>query len=156
MSLKSLFQPGASRWFAAAAIIAPISFLAAIPWLRHQPDALVYLFSGIAATITVIASMGLAVVKDNQMDEWHRSAARFSSQWGWLTGAALVALVIAIPPVRGLIVYIATRFADGAPVDPTAAFLMFTFGFMTVVMAQAACTMLLSVIWRARMSRPSE
>ncbi len=156
MSIRFLLQPGAGRWFGAVAFLAPVSFLSAIPWLREQPDAVVYLLAGIAATITIMASMGLAVIKDNQMDEWHRSAARFSSQWGWQVGAGLVVLVLALPPVHGVITRVATAFADGADVDPTAALMTFMFGFMTVVIAQTLCTLLLSFIWRRRMSRPSE
>ena len=156
MSIRFFTQPGAARWFAAAALLAPISFLSATPWLKSQPDGVVFLVGGIASTITIMASMGLAVIKDNQMDEWHRSAARFSSQWGWLSGAGLVVLLMALPPVHDLVTRIASIFADGAPVDPTATPMTFLLGAMAVVIAQTLCTLLLSWVWRTRMSRPVE
>lgn len=140
---------------ATLAVVSPISFIAAIPWLRQQPDVLVYIFAGIAATLTVAASFALAVLKDRELDEWHRSAARFSSQWGWLTGAGLVALLLALPPVHDLIVGLAASSAQVPEPDRQLVLLTFMFGFMAVVGAQMACTLLLSLIWRFWMSRSS-
>ena len=36
----------------------PVMFIAAIPWLKQQPESVVYLCAGIAATGTVVASFG--------------------------------------------------------------------------------------------------
>lgn len=140
---------------AAFAFIAPISFLVSIPWLKaQQSDALVYLCAGIAATLTILASFVLAILGDRKMDEWHRSAARFSIQWGWLGGSGFVALLLAIPPVQDLIASMASSFSNNGSIDREAAILIFTAGFMAVVVAQAICIQTLSVIWRTRMSRP--
>lgn len=134
-------------------VVPPIAIVAAIPWLRQQPDGLVFLLTGIAATLTVLASIALAVLNDRQIDEWQRSNARFSSQWGWTVGASLIALLLAVPAVRDLIVSGAAVWG-GVP-DPDARLVVttFTLGFVAVVVAQAVCTFLLSLGWHFWMSR---
>lgn len=131
----------------------PISFVAAIPWLRNQPEETVYLFSGIAATGTVLASFVLAVLKDKELDEWHRGAARFSNQWGWVAGGGLIAILQSLPAAQNLIVTLTTSVATGSePVRPQIIF-AFMLGFMAVIIAQMICTLVLSKGWRSWMSR---
>lgn len=144
---------GAKKWVLAAAIIAPISFLAAIPWLKEQSDGTVYLFAGIAATITVLCSFALSILEERKMDEWHRTAARFASQWGWITGSGIVALLLALPPFHDAIIAMAGSLARVAEPDRVLVLLAFTLGFMAVVLMQTICTWTLSVIWRSRKSR---
>lgn len=140
---------------AALAILAPVTFLLAIPWLKVQDsDALIYLFAGLAATTTVVASFVLAIMEDRKMDEWHRSAARFSNQWGWLAGGGLIALLMALPPVQNLILWFAQQVTKTDEIKREGAILIFASGFMAVMLAQVICVTLLTVIWRARMSRP--
>lgn len=145
------------RALIALGVVPPIVFLAAIPWLKQQPDALVFLFAGIASTLAVVAGFSFSVLADRQMDEWQRSNARFSNQWGWLAGISLVALLLALPPIHDLIVSIvswaATTFAHAPTPDREVALLTFTFGFITVVLAQIVCTVLLSIGWFSWMSR---
>ena len=138
------------------AVVPPFSFVAALPWLKQQPDELVFLFAGIASTLTVVASFLLAILQDRTLDEWNRSNARFSSQWGWTAGASLVALLLALPPFRDLIVSLAARWAQEPDPDQKLVLLTFTFGFMAVVVAQLVCTAVLSVgwaFWKSRSAR---
>lgn len=137
----------------AAAFGAPAVFLISLPWLKEQPDAVVYLFAGLAATVTVLASFALAIIKDRALDEWHRSATRFSSQWGWLTGGGVVALLLALPPFHDLIISLAARARAGGAPEEKIVLLAFTGGFMTLVLVQTLCTIALSIVWRAWMSR---
>ena len=134
-------------------VIPPIAIVAAIPWLRQQPDDLVFLLTGIAATLTVLASIALAVLHDRTIDEWQRSNARFSSQWGWTLGVSLVALLLALPPVRDLIVTGAAVWGGTPAPDSRLVITTFTFGFMAAVVAQVLCTLVLSLGWNAWMSR---
>lgn len=134
-------------------VLPPIAIFAGIPWLKQQPDSLVFLLSGIAAILTVVASFGVAILTDRQIDEWQRSAARFSGQWGWTIGAGLVALLLSFPPFRDLIVATVADWADVANPDQKLVVLAFAFGFGGVVIAQGLSTMLLSVGWALWMSR---
>lgn len=134
-------------------IAPPVAIVAAIPWLRQQPEGLVLLLTGVAAMLTVLSSLALAVLQDRKVDEWQRSNARFSSQWGWTVGASLVALLLALPPVHALIVSGAAIWGGTPNPDARLVITTFTFGFMAVVVAQAICTLLLSLGWSAWMSR---
>lgn len=132
----------------------PILFVVGIPWLKQQPDSVVYLCAGVAAVGTVVASLLLAMQKDRKLDEWHRSAARFSSQWGWLAGAGVIAILLSFPPVQNVIVAVSGSLGDVTAPDRTLVLMAFTVGFMSVVFAQMICTLLISAGWRFRMSRP--
>ena len=135
------------------AIGLPLSFVAGIPWLKQQPDSVVYLLAGLAATGTIAASFLLAIREDQKCDEWHRSAARFSSQWGWLAGAGAVAILLSVPPFQDAIVVTAGSLANVVDPDDKVALMAFTVGFMSVVFAQMIFTLLLSAGWRYWMSR---
>ncbi len=137
-------------------VVPPVSILVSIPWLKQQPDGVVFLLSGTAAALTVVASFVLAILHDRKIDEWERSNARFSSQWGWTTGAGLVALLLALPPFRDLIVSLVANLADVPNPDHKLVVLAFTFGFGGVVLAQGVCTTLLAlgwVFWKSRAPR---
>tara|TARA_R100000049_G_C1951998_1_gene100573 strand:+ start:581 stop:1069 length:489 start_codon:yes stop_codon:yes gene_type:complete len=151
--MNSSSTPRIKIWAMVAAIAAPILFVASLPWLQNLPDALIFLFTGIAATTTVVGSFVVAVFQDRKLDEWHRAAARFASQWGWLAGSGVVALLLALPPFHQLIMSVSGAAAGVATPDRTLVLLAFTFGFMTVVVAQMLCTVVLSFVWRARKSR---
>ena len=134
-------------------IIPPVSVIAAIPWLKQQPDNLVFLLTGTAAAVTVLASFAIALLADRSIDEWQRSNARFSSQWGWTAGAGIVAILLAIAPFRDWIVPMIANLADVPEPDHKLVVLAFTFGFGAVVLTQGVCTTLLSVCWTLWMSR---
>lgn len=151
MTTKS--NPRTKPLLMVAAILTPIAFLAAIPWLKDQPDGVVYLFAGIAATITVLCSFAIAVIEERKMDEWHRTASRFATQWGWLAGGGLVALLLALPPVHTAIIAASGALAQEANPDQGLVLMAFTLGFMAVIVAQMLCTLVLSMIWRHNKSR---
>jgi len=136
-------------------IVAPAAFLIAIPWLKQQPDNVVFLLAGIAATVAVVSSFVFAVLHDRQLDEWQRSNARFSSQWGWAAGSGLVALLLAVTPFRDFIVAWTTSLAEGPEANQKLVILAFTFGFGAVVIAQTVCTALFSIGWAFWKSRPA-
>lgn len=138
----------------ALTVLPPLSVLVAVPWLRHQPAAMVFLFTGVAAATTILASLALTALSDRSMDQWHRSAARFSSQWGWTAGSSLVALLIALAPIRELIVSWMVRVAPAPDPAHNLVLLAFVFGFMTVVIAQSLCALALNIGWRVWMTRP--
>ena len=134
-------------------IVPPVVFVAALPWLRQQSQGLVLLVTGVAATLTVVTSIALAILYDRTIDEWQRSNARFSTQWGWTIGGGVLALILILPPVRDLIISGAAIWGGTSNPDARLVITTFTFGFMATVLAQALCTILLSLAWGVWMSR---
>ncbi|MEJ0060792.1 MAG: hypothetical protein WDM79_14965 [Terricaulis sp.] len=139
----------------ALCVVPPIAFFASLPWLKQQPDALVFLVTGITTALVVVSSVVLAALHDRRMDEWQRSNARFSSQWGWTVGASVFVLVFALPPVQDLIVSSAAIWGGDPNPDRRLVLTTFAFGFMAVIAAQCLCTILLSVGWVYWKSRPT-
>lgn len=137
--------------FGALCIIPPIAFVLSIPWLKQQPDASVFLVTGITSILTILSSIALAVLQDRRLDEWQRTNARFSSQWGWTAGASLIAMLLAFPAFHDVIVSLAANFAPNP--DREMVLVTFTTGFMAVVFAQVFCTLLLSIGWTMWKSR---
>lgn len=140
--------------FLVVIMIAPTAaILMSIPWLKQQPDGLALLLTGVAGTLTVLASIALAVLNDRELDEWQRTNARFASQWGWTVGAGLLAMLLALPPVRGLIISGAAIWGGMPDPDARLVITTFTFGFMAAVITQVLCIALLSLGWHLWMSR---
>lgn len=141
----------------ALAFVPTIGFLAAIPWLKQQPPSTVFLAAGIVTVLAVAAGLTHSVLSDRAQDEWHRSGARFASQWGWLTGMCVVALLIALPPVHDLLFSVvswaAVNLAHAPVPDREVVLLTFTFAFVTVSIIQTISTMLLAIGWFSWMSR---
>ena len=131
----------------------PLCFLVAIPWLREQPQSVVYLFGGVAATGTVVSSFVLAVFKDQELDEWHRGAARFSRQWGWLAGGSIIAILQGVPAFRTVIMNITSSLTNSAGSPSAQVAFAFMLGFMAVILAQMICILALHKGWRFWMSR---
>ena len=134
-------------------IAPPIAVVAAIPWLKEQPEGVALLLTGIAGALTVLSSIALGILNDRKLDEWQRTNARFAGQWGWTVGAALLALLLALPPVHDLIVSGATIWGGTPNPDVRLVITTFTFGFMAAVVTQTICTALLSLGWHFWMSR---
>lgn len=139
----------------AVMVLTPLTFLASIPWLQDQPDATVFLLAGIAAAVTIGASFALSVMHDRQLDEWQRTNARFSTQWGWTIGSALIALLLALPPFRDWIVMTVAGIVEVSDPSTKLVILAFTFGFASVILAQGVSTALLSMGWTYWKSRPA-
>lgn len=131
----------------------PIAFLIAIPFLREQPDNIVFLITGAASFLVVSTSVALTILKERRADEWTRSGGRFSTYWGYIGGAGFIALLLNIPAFRDFIATTATAM-KGAPVDDTLVQMAFTAGFMASVLAQMVFILIFSLFWRIWMSRP--
>ena len=93
------------------------------------------------------------MLKDKDLDEWQRGAARFSNQWGWLAGSSLVAILQSFPAFRHLVIDAASGMAAGAGSSDQQIVFAFALGFVAVVLAQMLCILLLNQGWRFWMSR---
>lgn len=138
----------------AIAILLPVSFIIALPWIKTMPNSAASMLAGIASIGTVVSAMLLAILKDGDMDEWNRAAARFASNWGWPAGGAIIVGLISLPPVREGIVALNRVISPGDAPDDTNIMLGFVMGFMALMLAQVICTLAFNAFWRARMSRP--
>ena len=136
-------------------IAAPAALLLSLPWLKQQPQGTIFLLAGITAAIAVATSFAFAVLHDRQLDEWQRSNARFSSQWGWAAGTGMVALLMALPPFRDFVVAAVAAVAQAPEPNHKLVILAFAGGFAAVNLAQAFCTALLSMGWAFWKSRPA-
>jgi hypothetical protein len=136
-------------------IVPMVLLVASLPWLKQQPQGLIFLLAGTAASVSVVASVLLSVLQERRQDEWQRSMSRFANQWGWNAGVALVALLLAWPQVRDLIISWIAALAHASAPDRKLVLLAFVAGFMAVVLAQFACTVLLAMGWASWMSRPA-
>lgn len=130
-------------------IIPPISFFAALPWLRVQQDNVVYFWGGLASIITVLSSLALAIHQDRRMDEWLRTGTRFSVHWGYVAGCSFLAMMLALPQGRDLIVHVATQLSRTGQVDDKLVLLSFTGGFIACVFVQMVFIAIIGAIWRA-------
>jgi len=140
------------RILIALMVIAPVTFLSAIPWLRDGPEWITFLAAGMASFTLIAAAMAFAIIKDRQVDEWTRTGARFSGHWGMVVGGAAIALLLALPFFRDFITEILSHF-HGAPVDKQLVLITFTAGFMACMMAQSIAVLILGFFWRMWMSR---
>jgi hypothetical protein len=122
-----------------------IATAAAFPWLLQQPREMLVPLLGIAVTLIVVASFTFSVLSDRQTDEWNRSAARFSSQWGYMAG-----LILALLLIFPLSNWIASLVPDGYQAFVR---LGFGFSFLAVLIAQVVCVALLRVGWTLWKSR---
>ncbi len=134
-------------------VVPPITLFASLSWLKQQPDGVVFLLSGIAAALTVIASLLFGVLHDRRLDEWERANARFSSQWGWPIGTGLVALLLNVPAFRDWMVSAIANAANVPNPDQKLVILAVAFGFGAVVLTQGVCTMLVAIGWASWKSR---
>lgn len=141
-------------WLLFALCIVPgLSFVASMSWLKQQPQDLVFLLTGAAAAITIAAALTLGIIHDRGMDEWERSNARFSSFWGEAIGTSLIALLLAIAPVREAIVTTIGNWAGAANPDQKLVILAFTSGFIAVVLTKTLCMAFISIGWTYWKSR---
>lgn len=148
-------RPRLLALLAALCVIPPIVFVAALSWLKQQPDERVFLLTGITATVVITASFLLDVFFDRRLDEVQRSNSRFSVKWGWALASSLVALMLAFSPVHDLIVHWAGVWGDEPNPDRRLVLITFTFGFAAVVLTQTLCMVLLSIGWTFWKSRPA-
>jgi hypothetical protein len=124
---------------------AAIATAAAFPWLLQQPREMFAPFIAGVAILIVGLSIAFSVLADRRTDEWHRSATRFASQWGYQAG-----LLLALP----LIIWLNT-WIGSLPPDryPALVKIGVGIGFLAVIISQVVCVALLHLGWMLWMSR---
>lgn len=156
MSLRRPVRPRLYVLLAALCILPGLSILASFWWLKQQPDELVFLLTGIAGTVTILAGLALGIIHDRTIDEWQKSNTRFAGFWGEAVGTSLVALLLLLPAGREWIVSVVAQWADTPNPDSKLVILAFTFGFAALVTARIVCMAVLSTgwtLWKSRSAR---
>lgn len=155
MASHSQSRPRLYLLLLALCFLPGLSVVAAIPWLKTQPHDLVFLLTGIAAGVTIMASLALAILHDRSIGEWERSNSRFSVFWGDAVGTALVALLLSVPVFRDWVVSMVAMFSGRPDIDQQPVILAFVGGFIAVVLARVLCMALISIGWTFWKSRPA-
>jgi hypothetical protein len=155
MSPNSRARPRLVVLLVALCVVPIISVFASLQWLDQQPDETVFLITGAASALVIVAGNLLAILQERRMDEVNRTNMRFSTQWGWALGTSLVALLFGLPWFHDLIVPMIAGWADVLNPDRELVLLAFMAGLMAVVIAQTVSTGLLSVGWSLWKSRPA-
>lgn len=155
MSSRHQSRPRLYLFLLALCLVPGLSVVASIPWLKEQPDELVFLLSGIAATVTILASLLLAILHDRSMGEWERSNSRFSTHWGDAAGTSVVALLLSVPVFREWVVATVAAFAGTPDIDQKPVILAFVGGFMALVLTRIIFVAAFSIGWTFWKSRPA-
>lgn len=142
------------RVAAALAVITPISFVIAIPWLKAQPDPVVFMVTAIAVAAMVLASTIVTTRTFGDLDEWQRAGVHVAIRWGGIIGSGIAVIAVALPFVQRKVA-IAASALSGAATDVTTTTLAFTAGVCAVIMLQTVATMIMLFAWRIRMARPA-
>ncbi len=155
MASPSSTKPAHIAALAAPLVVAVIAFGAATPWLSRQDDTVVLTITGILALAVVAWSVVFAVVINRNLDEVQRAGERFALQWGVLAGGALVVALLVFPPFQSLVIASANRLGSGTPTTPDreSVLLAYTFGVISLVLAQALGAIIARLIWSWRMAR---
>ena len=136
----------------ALCIVPCVLILANLSWLKQQSDDLIFLITGIAGTVAILASLALSVLHDRGLGEWERSNLRFATFWGDAIGTSLVAFLLCVPAGREWIIAVVTHWADASRTDQLVV-LGFAFGFALVALARVVCLAALSISWTLWKSR---
>lgn len=131
-------------------------FLAAMPWLRHQSDTLVLVFTAAASVSVMGYSLFLSSRLQRHYDEVQIAAGGFAAARGWVWGAMSAVALLLVPPVANGLVDLANTLGTGSrhTSDRDAVRLALYIGFMFVVVLQLVAVIVASVIWQRRMDRP--
>jgi len=145
-------SPWTTRLLMVGMVVPPILFLGSMPWLRTLDTNLALLLAGIASVSVLVSSLALGIIKDQEAEEWERTSARFSGQWGYVVGGTFLAFLLNLPPFRNWVTSIASSLTNGATND-LHVILAFTAGFLACIIAQMIAILLIRLGWRAWMSR---
>lgn len=147
---------GRQAWLAGVAVLLPIAFFSALPWLKTKPDSVVLAFAAVAAIGTMLASALLALLRDSAADEWQRSGEGFALKWGLVSGAGIFVAMLALPLFQGAIIETAAQLAEVTNPDTRLIIMTFAIGAGFVVLLQVICALLIGLGWRMKMIQPDD
>lgn len=131
-----------------------VGFFAVLLWLKPHNATFILVLTAVAAIFVMVYTGFLARRVERRMDEVQVASQRFATFHGGKVGMG-VALLLMLPPVTNRLIDLTDLMTAGAPNIPTrhraAVLLGLYFGYMLLVLTQAACTVVASLIWQRRM-----
>ena len=137
--------------WAAPAILVPALFLASLPWLDDQPEALSLGLAAAAAIFVMGYGIFLSARINRRMDEVEVAGLRYAQTKGMTIGMVAAVLVMMLPPAMNALADVANRIGSGS--SDEAAKLGITIGFVMVVILQTLGQAGVSIWWRRRIAR---
>ncbi|NZA27808.1 hypothetical protein H0E84_15625 [Luteimonas sp. SJ-92] len=139
-------------------VIVVVGFVAAIPWLKQQDDALVLALTAAASIFVMGYALFISHRLQRQLDEVQIASAGFASSRGWVWGANATVVLLLLPPVTNWLIDLVNTLSTGSPDTPDrgAVHLALFLGLILVVLMQLVAVIVASAIWQRRMEGPGE
>lgn len=156
MTANSLGKIGRYALWLSPVVIVVVGFLAAIPWLKQQNDALVLALTAVASIFVMGYSLFTSHRLQRHLDEVQIASQGFASSRGWVWGAMVTILLLMLPPIANGLIDLANVLSTGSPdlPDRGAVQLALFFGLILVVLMQLIAVIVAAAIWQRRMERP--
>lgn len=131
------------------AVLVPVAFFAAMPWLKNLDRTTVLLITAATAIFEMAYANYLSYRAQRGLDEVQRAGGAFAHQWGAPAGHVIFVLLLLLPPVQEAVSALVTRFAadHGAGSDRMVVVLAMMLGFCAVVLLQAIGACVVQAIW---------
>jgi cobalamin synthase len=160
MTTKSLGKIGRRALLISPVVIAVVSFVAVLYWLRPHNSTFVLVLTAVVAIFVMGYTSFLARRMQRRMDEVQIASQGFASFRGYVWGAGITVLLLMLPPVTNRLIDLADVMTARAP-DVTsrhraAMLLGLNFGFLLLVLVQMVCIIVASAIWQRRMGGMQE
>jgi hypothetical protein len=160
MTTKSLEMIGRRALLISPVVIAVVSFVAVLYWLRPHNGAFILVLTAVVSIFVMGYTSFLARRMQLRMDEVQVASQGFASFRGYTWGAGITVVLLMLPPVTNRLIDLADVMTARAPDltirHRTAVLLGLNFGFMLLVLVQMVCMIVASAIWQRRMGGTAE
>lgn len=152
MAMNHLRKIGrVALWFSPVAIVVG-TFIAMLPWLKQQHDAIVMGIAAAASIFVMGYSLFLAARANSHLDEVQIAGQRFASVKGVTLGGVAAVLVLMFPPAMNALVAMTNVHSTGSPEQSVK--LGIYIGLMLVILLQTLATAAVSIWWDRRLRGP--
>ena len=130
-------------------VLVPITFFAAIPWLKTISQPMVLLVTAAMVIFVMSYANYLSFRAQRRLDEVQKAGAAFAAQWGAPAGQVAFGLLLVLPPFKDVTTAVVSKVAGhpGMTVDGTIVVVSMALGFCAVVLLQSVGTAVVHAIW---------
>ena len=146
---------GRAALWGSPVVIVVAGFVAAVPWLKQQSDAVVLILGAAAGIFVMGYAHFLAHRVQQRFDEVQIAGQGFAMTRGSGWGTTAAVLLLLLPPVTNPLIDLANTMSTGSPdmSDRGAVRVALVFGLILVVLVQSIGVFVASAIWERRMGR---